>query len=66
MHHISAQCFQNIDLNSVFWIDITNDVPDIHSLMFCYRCKRVIDKSVLAENKTCIQNLNHSAQVGGP
>ena len=33
-------------LKSVFGIDITNDVPDIHHLLFCYRCKRVIDKSV--------------------
>ena len=36
-------------LNSVFGIDITNDVPDIHPLLFCYQCKQVIDKSVHAQ-----------------
>ena len=45
-HNASYQCTVFSEhLNSVFGIAIT-----IHPLLFCYRCKRVIDKSVHAQH----------------
>ena len=50
-HNASYQCTVFSEhLNSIFAIDITNDVPDIHPPLFCYQCKRVIDKSVHAQH----------------
>ena len=36
------------DLHSVFGIDTLNDAVNIHPLKFCYRCKQVMDGSILA------------------
>ena len=37
------------DLHSVFGIDTHNDAVNIHPLKFCYRCKQVMDGSILAQ-----------------
>ena len=46
----SYQCTEfAADLHSVFGIDTHNDAVNIHSLKFCYRCKQVMDGSILAQ-----------------
>ena len=46
----SYQCTEfSADLHSVFGIDTHNDAVNIHPLKFCYRCKQVMDRSILAQ-----------------
>ena len=46
----SYQCTEfSADLHSVFGIDTHNDAVNIHPLKFCYRCKQVMDGSILAQ-----------------
>ena len=46
----SYQCTEfSADLHLVFGIDTHNDAVNIHPLKFCYRCKQVMDRSILAQ-----------------
>ena len=46
----SYQCTEfSADLNLVFGIDTHNDAVNIHPLKFCYRCKQVMDRSIVAQ-----------------
>ena len=46
----SYQCTEfAADLHSVFSIDTHNDAINIQPLKFCYRCKQVMDRSILAQ-----------------
>ena len=46
----SYQCTEfATDLHSAFGIHAHNDAVIIHSLKFCYQCKQVMDRSILAQ-----------------
>ena len=54
----SYQCTEfSADLHSVFGIDTHNDAVNIHPLKFCYRCKQVMDGSILAQCQHSVQFL---------